>query len=53
MLVTTALIEGSKPVEIDIKVCYNLCRFPNDPNNTFLLTLSRTYLYRIVSIQYL
>jgi hypothetical protein len=51
-LATAVLIEGLKPVEIDIKVYYNLCRFPNDPSNTSLLTSLRTYLYRTVSIQY-
>jgi hypothetical protein len=42
-------VEGSKPVETDIRVCYNLYRFPNDPGNISLLTSLRTYLYRMVS----
>jgi hypothetical protein len=45
ILVTAIPIEGLKPVETDIKVCYNLYRFPNDPSNTSLLTLLYTYLY--------
>jgi hypothetical protein len=53
MLATATSIEGLKPVKTDIKVCYNLYRFPNDPSNTSPLTLLHTYLYRMVSIQYL
>jgi len=48
MLATALPIEGSKPVETDIKVYYSLYRSLNDLSNISLSTLLRTYSYRMV-----